>query len=156
MGSFVQIGVYLRCLDAFEANKMSEIHDGWCGPHISRFMLARKILRRGYYWLRVKNDCSSMSVNAIYQICVNKINRSPALLHNRTSAWPLLMWTIDAIGMIHPKASNGHPFILVALDYFTKWVGATNLFSLVRNNIICRYGLLQFIITIMPRTSAMI
>ena len=26
------------------------------------------------------------------------------------------------IGMIEPKASNGHRFILVAIDYFTKWV----------------------------------
>ena len=32
------------------------------------------------------------------------------------------MWGIDMNGMIEPKASNGHRFILVAIDYFTKWV----------------------------------
>ena len=26
------------------------------------------------------------------------------------------------IGRIAPKASNGHEYILVAIDYFTKWV----------------------------------
>ncbi|KAI5441110.1 hypothetical protein KIW84_010537 [Lathyrus oleraceus] len=32
------------------------------------------------------------------------------------------MWGIDMIGTIEPKASNEHCFILVAIDYFTKWV----------------------------------
>jgi hypothetical protein len=30
------------------------------------------------------------------------------------------MWGIDVIGPVNPKASNGHKFILVAIDYFTK------------------------------------
>ena len=30
------------------------------------------------------------------------------------------------IGMIEPKASNGHRFSLVAIDYFTKWVEAAS------------------------------
>jgi len=34
------------------------------------------------------------------------------------------MWGIDVIGPVNPKASNGHRFILVAIDYFTKWVEA--------------------------------
>ena len=55
---------------------------------------------------------------------------------------------IDVIGQIHPKASNGHQFILVAVDYFTKWVEAESFSVLtakkvahfVRRNILCRYG----------------
>nr|XP_033510742.1 uncharacterized protein LOC117275548 [Nicotiana tomentosiformis] len=31
---------------------------------------------------------------------------------------------MDVIGPIEPKASNGHRFIFVAIDYFTKWVEA--------------------------------
>ena len=31
-------------------------------------------------------------------------------------------WGIDMIGEIKPTASNGHFFILIAIDYFTKWV----------------------------------
>jgi len=43
-------------------------------------------------------------------------------LHTMASPWPFSTWGIDFIGKIHPKASNGHEFILVAIDYFTKWV----------------------------------
>lgn len=51
-------GVLLRCIDAPEANKiLSEMHEGQCGPHMIGFILARKILRQGYYWLTLENDC---------------------------------------------------------------------------------------------------
>ena len=36
------------------------------------------------------------------------------------------MWGIDMIGEIRPIASNGHRFILVAIDYFMKWVEAAS------------------------------
>jgi len=36
--------------------------------------------------------------------------------------WPFTVWGIDIIGQIKPKASNGYEYILVAIDYFTKWV----------------------------------
>ena len=48
------------------------------------------------------------------------------LLNVISSPWPFSMWCIDMIRMIEPKASNGHRFILVAIDYFTKWVEATS------------------------------
>ena len=50
------------------------------------------------------------------------MNVPPTPLNFMSSPWPFLMWGIDMIGMIKPKASNGHRFILVAIDYFTKWV----------------------------------
>ena len=55
---------------------------------------------------------------------------------------------IDMIGMIEPNASNGYRFILVAIDYFTKWVEATSYANVtkqvvvcfIKNNLICQYG----------------
>ncbi|OMO65001.1 reverse transcriptase [Corchorus capsularis] len=52
----------------------------------------------------------------------------------------------DVIGMITPKASNGHQFILMAIDYFTKWVEAASYPSVtqvvvarfINKEIICR------------------
>ncbi|RDX78661.1 Pol polyprotein, partial [Mucuna pruriens] len=59
------------------------------------------------------------------------------------------MWGLDMIGPIEPKVSNGHRFILVAIDYFTKWVEATSYANVtksvvtkfIKRDIICRYGL---------------
>ena len=59
------------------------------------------------------------------------------------------------IGAIEPKASNGHHLILIAIDYFTKWVEVASYFSITRSmvvrfikrEIICRYGLPRKIIT---------
>ncbi|KAI5400400.1 hypothetical protein KIW84_065332 [Lathyrus oleraceus] len=46
------------------------------------------------------------------------------------------MWGIDMIGMIEPKASNGHHFILVAIDYFTKWVEAASYANVTKQIVI--------------------
>lgn len=61
--------------------------------------------------------------------------------------WTFAIWDIDMIGMIELKASNEHWFILVAINYFTKWVKATSYTSMtkqvitrfIKQNIICRY-----------------
>ncbi|XP_059064744.1 uncharacterized protein LOC131856823 [Cryptomeria japonica] len=37
---------------------------------------------------------------------------------------PFQMWGVDFIGKIAKKSSGGHKWILVAIDYFTKWVEA--------------------------------
>ena len=54
------------------------------------------------------------------------IHVPPSELHALTSSWPFSIWGIDIIGKISPKSSSGHEFILVAIDYFTKWVEAAN------------------------------
>ena len=62
---------------------------------------------------------------------------------------------MDVIGPITPKASNGHRFIFVIIDYFTKWVEAASYASVTKSvvarfikwEIICRYGLPERIIS---------
>ena len=54
------------------------------------------------------------------------IHVPPSELHALTSPWPFSVWGIDIIGKISPKSSSGHEYILVAIDYFTKWVEATS------------------------------
>ena len=76
------------------------------------------------------------------------IHLPPSELHALTSPWPFSVWGIDIIGKISPKSSSGHEFILVAIDYFTKWVEATSYAKLnaakvatfIISHIICRYG----------------
>ncbi|RDX66808.1 Pol polyprotein, partial [Mucuna pruriens] len=89
------------------------------------------------------------------QMYTDNIYMAPSTLHNLTSLWPVFMWGLDMIGPIEPKASKGHRFILVAIDYFTKWVKATSYTNVTKNvvtrfikrDIICRYSLPTHIIT---------
>ena len=72
----------------------------------------------------------------------------PSKLYSMTFPWPFSIWGIDVIGRIVPKVSNGHEYILVAIDYFTKWVEASSYSMLkakhvaqfLENNIICWFG----------------
>ena len=54
------------------------------------------------------------------------IHMPPSELHALTSPWPFSVWGIDIIGKISPKSSNGQEYILVSIDYFTKWVEAAS------------------------------
>ncbi|XP_070003235.1 uncharacterized protein [Nicotiana sylvestris] len=48
----------LRCVDVKEASRLlEEIHAGTCGPHMNGFVLAKKILRAGYFWITMEMDC---------------------------------------------------------------------------------------------------
>ena len=96
------------------------------------------------------NDC---------QMHVNLNHVPPSELYSMTSPWPFSIWAIDVIRRIALKASNGHEYILVAIDYFTKWVEAAS-YSVskakhvawfLENNIIYRFGVLKrsFLITVL-------
>lgn len=62
---------------------------------------------------------------------------------------------MDVIGPIEPSTSNGHRFILVVIDYFTKWVEAIFHKSVIKkvvdgfvqNHIIYRLRIVECIIT---------
>ena len=89
------------------------------------------------------------------QIYDDKIHVPLTLLNVIYSPWPFSIWGIYMIGMMEPKASNGHCFILMAIDYFTKWVEAVSYANVTRqevvrfikNNLIFWYGVPNRIIT---------
>jgi ribonuclease HI len=115
-------GTLLRCFDEVEAkNALREVHEGICSTHANGHVMARKIQRVGYFWMTLEKDCINY-VRKCHkcQVYSDKINAPPAPLFNLTSPWPFAIWGIDVIGPVNPKASNGHRFILVAIDYFTK------------------------------------
>ena len=112
-------------------------------------MLSRKIMRQGYYWTTMEADYV-VHVWKYHQCQVHgDLKHMPPMpLHTMTSPWPFSTWGIDIIGKIHPTSSNGHEFILVAIDYITKWVEAIpykvlnskKVAQFIQTNIICRYG----------------
>ena len=83
------------------------------------------------------------------------VQRLPAeRLTTITSLWPFAQWGIDIVGPL-PRGKGQVKFLLVAIDYFIKWVEAEALStiteakiqSFVWKNIICRFGIPQIIIS---------
>ncbi|KAI5431031.1 hypothetical protein KIW84_035254 [Lathyrus oleraceus] len=72
------------------------------------------------------------------QIYADKVHVPPNPLNVMNSPWPFATWGIDMIGKIEPTASNGHRFILVAIDYFTKWVEAAS-YANVTKQVVARF-----------------
>ena len=120
--------ILLRYVDATEVKKIvHEIHESVCGTNSSGYVMARQIMRAGYYWMTLENDCINY-VRKCHkcQIYEDKIDVPLTSLNVMVSPWPFSMWDMDVIGPITPKASNGHRFIFVVIDYFTKWVEAAS------------------------------
>nr|GFC39585.1 reverse transcriptase domain-containing protein [Tanacetum cinerariifolium] len=65
-----------------------------------------------------------------------------------TSPWPFYKWGIDIAGPF-PVAAGGLKFLIVAIDYFTKWIEAKAVAIITDNqvkrfvwdNIVCHFGL---------------
>ncbi|XP_070028779.1 uncharacterized protein [Nicotiana sylvestris] len=78
----------------------------------------------------------------------------PNELNATSSPWSFAAWEMDVIGPIEPAASNGHRFIMVAIDYFTKWVEVASYRVVIkkvvadffRDCIVCRFGIPESII----------
>ncbi|RVW81098.1 Transposon Ty3-I Gag-Pol polyprotein [Vitis vinifera] len=97
---------------------------------------------------------------ARFVICIETLYKQSTdgmllLCLDRTSANQVMreihagvLWGIDIIGKISLKSSCGLEFILVAIDYFTKWVEAASyarltssgVASFIKSHIICRCG----------------
>ena len=89
-----------------------------------------------------------------YQI-YGDVSHFPSMeLQGMTSPWSFAVWGIDIIGEVRLKASNGHRYIIVAIDYFSKWVeaesyttvGSRQMARFIEKNIIYRYGLPHHVI----------
>ena len=63
------------------------------------------------------------------------VERFPAeRLTTIASPWPFTQWGIDIVGLL-PQSKGQVKFLLVAIDYFTKWVEAEALATIVEARI---------------------
>ncbi|XP_070022646.1 uncharacterized protein [Nicotiana sylvestris] len=100
-------------------------------------------------------EASKLLEDVYVETCGPHMNVPPNELNATSSPWPFAVWVMDVIGPIEHTASNGHRFILVAIDYFTKWVEATSYKAVTKKvvadffkeRIVCRFGVPESIIT---------
>ena len=141
---------YLRCLGTKEADYvMKEVHEGICENHSGSRSLVHKLVRAGYYWPTMQKDAE-----AYVRACdkcqrFNNIIRQPTEeLTPLTASWPFAQWGLDIMGPF-PTAVRQLKFLVVGIDYFTKWVEAEALATITEKNvrsfiwrcIICRFGI---------------
>ncbi|XP_027348120.1 uncharacterized protein LOC113859584 [Abrus precatorius] len=90
----------LKCLDHDQANYvMREIHEGICGTHSSGRTMAAKILRAGYYWPTLTQDCHLFVKKCIpCQQYGPHIHQHADTLRPISSPWPFAIWGMDLLG----------------------------------------------------------
>ena len=89
-----QLGMHKLSDNAEESKRLMEaIHEGECRAHMNGVMLARKILRQGYYWSTMEEDCIGF-VRRCHkcQIHANRMNIPLSKLYNMTSPWAFSVW----------------------------------------------------------------
>ncbi|GLT96674.1 hypothetical protein SLE2022_142800 [Rubroshorea leprosula] len=115
----------LRCLTPYEAEyAVREIHE-------------EKYVKK----------CSTCQFNA------GDIHMPGEMLSSLSSPWPFAQWGVDLLGPF-VKGKGGCTYLVVAVDYFTKWIEAKPLSTTIEkkieeflfNSILCRFGIPKRII----------
>ncbi|GJY79880.1 reverse transcriptase domain-containing protein, partial [Tanacetum coccineum] len=115
------LGPWLRCVGPLQANYvLREIHEGSCSMHFGPRSVVAKAIQTGYYWPTMHMDARNL-----IRECNDYI------------AGPFL----EGPGKVK--------FLIVAIDYFTKWIEAKAVATITGNqvkkfvwdNIVCRFGL---------------
>ncbi|RDX85668.1 Retrovirus-related Pol polyprotein from transposon opus, partial [Mucuna pruriens] len=140
----------LKCLDEEDSPYvLKEIHEGICGTHIGGMALASKIAKAGYYWPILKRDCMDYVKKCDKcQKFAEGHKAPPENLHHVMSPWPFFKWGVDILGPF-PPAPGQVKFLIVAVDYFTKWIEAEPVATITAERvkrfywkkIVCRFGI---------------
>ncbi|GAU38036.1 hypothetical protein TSUD_274380 [Trifolium subterraneum] len=113
----------LLCVSDTEANKiLNKIHEGSCGSHIGSRSLPCMVMRAGFYWPNLHDDAARhVRTCDKFQRYSNLHHAPDEPLKSVLSPWPFYMWGVDILGPF-PTSTAQVRWIIVAVDYFTKWV----------------------------------
>ncbi|RDY08493.1 Gypsy retrotransposon integrase-like protein 1, partial [Mucuna pruriens] len=131
----------LRCIEGDKAHYViKEVHEGICGSHIGGRALASKI---------AKGDCMDYMKKCDKCQRFTEVGNAPQeQLHSITSPWLFHKWGVDILGPFAP-ALGQVKYLIVAVDYFTKWIevepiamiSVERIKRIYWKKIICRFGL---------------
>ena len=134
---------------------MWKLHEGIYELYIGGRCLATKVVHADYYWLRLRANTLDFTRRCrryqefTYVPCTPLQNLLSLGTH-----WPFNIWGMNILKPL-PKDPGSVKFLLVAIDYLTKWIEARPLWEISANKVekftwkhlICRYGLPYAIIT---------
>ena len=102
---------------------LSHCHESACGGHFASQKTAMKVLQSGFYWPSLFKEAHQMC-----RVCdrfqrLEKLSRRHMMPLNPILVVELFdVWGIDFMGPF--PTSYGHTYILVGVDYVSKWVEA--------------------------------
>ena len=147
--------IFRRCIPDNEVSSVIKFcHSEACGGHFSSKKTAAKILQCGFYWPTIFKDTYAFCKTCENCQKLGSISRKHMMPLN-----PILVieifdcWGIDFMGPFPP--SFGFLYILVAVDYVSKWVEAIPcrqndhkvVVKFLKENILSRFGIPRAIIS---------
>ncbi|RVW88059.1 Transposon Tf2-12 polyprotein [Vitis vinifera] len=144
-----------KCVPEQEQSRiLSHCHDSACGGHFASQKTAMKVIQSGFWWPSLFKDAHSMCKGCDRCQRLGKLTRRNMMPLN-----PILIvdifdvWGIDFMGPF--PMSFGHSYILVGVDYVSKWVEAIPcrsndhkvVLKFLKDNIFARFGVPKAIIS---------
>jgi len=124
----------LKCVTAEQAQYViRELHEGICGYHFSARTMTTS--STGYFWPTMEADCHTFVKKCIpCQKHGNLIHQKQEQLHSILSPWPFAKWGMDILGPFTPGKGQVK-FLIVVIDYFTKWIEAKSLATIIAQQV---------------------
>nr|GEV13682.1 reverse transcriptase domain-containing protein [Tanacetum cinerariifolium] len=121
-----------KALDILEA-----CHNGPAGEHHGANLTAKNVFDAGFFWPTIYKDAHELVKN--YDSCQRqgKISQRDEMPQNSIQICEIFnVWGIDFMGPF--PSSQGNKYILVAIDYLSKWVEAK---ALLNNDarVVCKF-----------------
>ena len=116
--------VVRRCVDGRESRDvLRHCHEGPTGGHHGVLLTARKVFDAGFYWPTIFKDAATFVRSCDKCQRVGNISSQDEMPQNIMHPCEVFdLWGIDFMGPF--PMSHGNRYILVAVDYVSKWVEA--------------------------------
>nr|GEW42280.1 reverse transcriptase domain-containing protein [Tanacetum cinerariifolium] len=112
-------------------------HSGPTGDHHGPNHTARKVFDSGFYWPTIYRDAQNFVKNCDVCQRQGKITQKDEMPQNSTQVCEIFdVWGIDFMGLF--PSSRENKYILIAVDYLSKWVEAK---ALLTNDarVVCKF-----------------
>ncbi|CAN6718906.1 unnamed protein product [Malus baccata var. baccata] len=147
--------IVCRCVNESEFQSiLTFCHSYACGGHFGTQRTALKVLECGFYWPTIFRDARTFCLTCDRCQRMGNISAKDQMPQNPILSVEIFdVWGIDFMGPF--PSSHGFLYILLAVDYVSKWVEAkatrTNdskvVSEFVKSNIFARFGMPQVFIS---------
>nr|GEW63107.1 reverse transcriptase domain-containing protein [Tanacetum cinerariifolium] len=112
---------YVHGQEAYDILKAC--HEGPTGGHRGANFTAKKVFDAGFFWLTIYRDAHDLEESCDSCQHQGKISQRDEMPQNVIQVYEIFdVWGIDFMGAF--PSSQGNRYILVAVDYLSKWVEA--------------------------------